>query len=393
MGGNAFDQKGPDGNALIIISRLPPSEYEQLKSRIFNVLRNFFARVEVPHEAPEKPDYGDIDFLVQNPLLAFDPKTLKSELCAAAARTSGPVTNFAIPVTVDDDTEKLAQVDVHVCEGNIDWLAFHHAYGDIWQILGTIIRRYGLTANDRGLFVRIKECEDRDWQKSMIFLSQDPAAVLHFLGLEYLEFNAGFKTLQAAYEWLARCGLLDPKAFRETANELRQRNIKTRPMFRRFVEEFIPKLPDPEPDTLPSRRDMLNKALEAFHKREEYINRHATIIAENLDLKANVKLAEALRPADEPISKNLNKNINMVIRAVKRWTRLVNGGLELREEPEMDGAEQVKLRHLLDGEENLAGKHRAWVKEHFEELKSLEKQRMKEAKEARQGQAGKDEEE
>ncbi|KAF2220610.1 hypothetical protein BDZ85DRAFT_173649, partial [Elsinoe ampelina] len=386
MGGNAFNSAGSNGQSSIAISRLSPAEYRQLKAHVRDVLHQFFQQVQSPAEAPEKADYGDLDFLVQTPLPSYRPDALESSLSAKAARTSGPVTNFAVPLQAEDSTHLLAQVDVHIChDGNIDWLTFHHAYGDIWQILGTIIRRYGLTANDKGLFVRIQEGEDRDWQKSMIFLTQDPQAVLAFLGLNWTTYDAGFTTLAATFHWLAQCRLLDPSAFKEAATEHRQRNIRTRPMFRRFIEDFIPTLPEPEPSSLPSRNDILHQALDTFNKQDEYDRKLTAILAENREIKATSLLVETLKPQGEEMSKNLSKNINLVVRAVKRWAYLSeeDKGLRLRAGPEMDVARQMKLRDLLDGEGGMDGRDRAWVKERFEELKGLEKQRVKEAKEAR----------
>lgn len=64
------------------------------------------------------------------------------------------------------------------------WELFHHAFGDLWNLLGTTIRPFGLTANENGLHVRIEEIEALDRKKSMIFLTKDPWEVCDLLRLD-----------------------------------------------------------------------------------------------------------------------------------------------------------------------------------------------------------------
>ena len=61
---------------------------------------------------------------------------------------------------------------------------FHHAFGDLWNLLGTTIRPFGLTANEKGLHIRIEEIELLDRKRSMICLTNDPREVCHLLGLD-----------------------------------------------------------------------------------------------------------------------------------------------------------------------------------------------------------------
>ena len=63
MGGSAF-------SAILTsaaIPRLPPPVYRALKERLFPRIAEFYAWVGVPHEAPDKKDYGDLDLLVAIP--------------------------------------------------------------------------------------------------------------------------------------------------------------------------------------------------------------------------------------------------------------------------------------------------------------------------------------
>lgn len=94
--------------------------------------------------------------------------------------------NLAVPWPKQDDGEKkYIQIDVHTCKDLKEWKfnLFHAAHGDLWSILGTTIRPFGLTVNDKGMYLRIPKIELLDRKKSMIFLTGKPGEILEFLGL------------------------------------------------------------------------------------------------------------------------------------------------------------------------------------------------------------------
>ena len=64
MGGKAFSQSRPE----LRFPRLSPARYRSLLATLRPRLETLFASVVTPAEAPEKPDHGDIDFLVASPL-------------------------------------------------------------------------------------------------------------------------------------------------------------------------------------------------------------------------------------------------------------------------------------------------------------------------------------
>jgi hypothetical protein len=63
MGGSAFSSKFNQS----AFPRLPPVVYEALKARLLPNLQYLYSFVAVPAEAPEKGDYGDLDFVVAGP--------------------------------------------------------------------------------------------------------------------------------------------------------------------------------------------------------------------------------------------------------------------------------------------------------------------------------------
>jgi len=104
MGGNAF------GAVLQASSfpRLPPAVYAALKSRLLPKIQSLYLFVAIPTEAPEKPDFGDLDFVVACPKPGINhalinvPHEVVQE--TIGARFSNPVdgnrtSNFAVPVS------------------------------------------------------------------------------------------------------------------------------------------------------------------------------------------------------------------------------------------------------------------------------------------------------
>lgn len=169
MGGKAFHELGGDA-----FPRIPPLVYSILKKRFTEKLKTLYDLVGVPHEAPEKEDHGDVDFIVCCPrdpdvhttTLIIEILGAEHAILAEGNRTS----NFAVPASNDlgyENTEVYVQVDVHLCGDKSEWqrTLFFNSYGDLGMILGLIARTQGFTLGTKGLRVRIhliileKQCD------------------------------------------------------------------------------------------------------------------------------------------------------------------------------------------------------------------------------------------
>ncbi|RXW16467.1 hypothetical protein EST38_g9394 [Candolleomyces aberdarensis] len=179
MGGSAF-------HTLLgkqAFPRVPPGLYSTLKARLLPKVCELYSFVAVPVEAPEKTDYGDLDFLVAGPKpteTGVERSAIPHGMVQAAlgAKHVIPVdgnrtSNYALPISVDeckvfsnlvqDDSfstsnlEVFFQVDVHVCQDAAEWerIRFFHSYGDMGMMLGLITRSFGLRIGEHGLKVRI----------------------------------------------------------------------------------------------------------------------------------------------------------------------------------------------------------------------------------------------
>jgi hypothetical protein len=169
MGGKAFLSHLPDAT----FPRLSPLVYAALKSGLFPRLTPLFQYVDIPHEAPEKEDHGDIDFIVACPHAAVGHEELKSALGASACIPSGQsdgggTHNFALrladvvtPLPTDavpipgETSEVYVQVDVNIRKDEKDWenVMIFHSYGDLGMIMGRLAASIGLHWGSLGLKV------------------------------------------------------------------------------------------------------------------------------------------------------------------------------------------------------------------------------------------------
>ncbi|KAJ9157270.1 hypothetical protein NKR23_g725 [Pleurostoma richardsiae] len=307
MGGSAF-ASGP--NALFT-PRMPPDVYTQVRERCKAALRQLFVCVAAPIEGPGKKDHGDVDLIVALPRrLVFgadDPASSEEEydfsfaaqvqVMARALGAERTIVNadnschIAVPWPADEAQEerpRFVQVDVRVCASipQLQWMLFKHAHGDIWNLLGSITRRYGLTVDDEALWVRVPEIEAHNRRRAKVFLTADPAMVLEFLGLTQAGtvWEEPFESAEAMFEYVATCRLFSVSPAAQEAGEQQQqeeaeedrsklksnerRRMGQRDIYRRWIEEFVPQCRAqgrfPPAAVPPTRESVRREALARF---------------------------------------------------------------------------------------------------------------------------------
>jgi len=381
MGGNAFAQPKP-GQPALKVPRLSQKTYDSLRAHYTTLLRTFYTSVACPASSPNKLSHGDIDLLVQDPTHDFTPEHLSQHLGATRRVTNGSTTNFAIPLVEDPsnpEANEYLQLDIHVCQpGLLPWTLLLNSYGDLWQIVGVLLRPTGLTATDQGLHLRIPEIEPQSKKASMLFLTRDRSRTLAFLGLDERVYEAGFGTEEEVFGWVARGRFFEPGVRdRGTAND-RQRLAK-REMFARFVGEWAPLHAGVwSQGQRFSREEVCERAACFFGKEEEYgrMRGEWRLRARDEELWAGVK--DRLRGCGLD-----GEALGLAVRALKRWVEFGDdGGLRVREEADMRpyGGELwvARLGPELDLERLLE-----WVEGNWEAVKKKEKARMKDGKNER----------
>ena len=359
MGGKAF-ASGP--NALWT-PRLSPPFYYALRDRYISFLKTFYKHVESPIDAPSKADFGDIDILVAGPtdhLLSHRPGFPPSNDSTVSERTSfEPWTfNDHVPILQQALAPKqiinipqsptvsfamyhgqlpgaYVQVDIHYCasEQEWSWMLFLQAHGDLWNLLGTSLRPYGLTATNLGLFVRDHVIDDFDHKRSRIFLTNKPAEALALLGYTQREFwggqsnpaancmngenlesqkldkdNRQFATVGDMYAFAARCRFFRKRWYiRSMLKSNDRQRMGKRDAFRRFVEEYAESLPSDTDGPWSGKREreerekLMNEVLDRFDKRAEWVERRKIWDEEREGLRAKriVKLIKGQAMEEE----------------------------------------------------------------------------------------------
>lgn len=238
MGGNAFPR--------LSTPRMPPTVYQHVKTQLLTTLRSHFKHADTPIEGPAKTDHGDIDILVCGALdekVAGDAEVLARIVGAKEWKRlgNGGAINFAVvwaeegdveeaidSIKIDDlsqdskslrnspdsssisiepstntlnakldsdsslptrnptQLQRYIQLDLTIISTykSYSWQLFHHSHSDLWPILGSLLRRYGLSARPTGFYINIPEIEGINRSLSLVKITEEPEEVLAYLGLD-----------------------------------------------------------------------------------------------------------------------------------------------------------------------------------------------------------------
>ncbi|KAF2746139.1 hypothetical protein M011DRAFT_405197 [Sporormia fimetaria CBS 119925] len=372
MGGLAFVDAGISG-ASLNVPRLPPDVYKEMIAQLRPKLQQLFNNVVIPREGPGKTDHGDIDFLVEGALCTSDSsafQTLIGEAIGATHfRENGGTKTYAVPHV--RDPEKHVQVDVEICPGEgtpegpelLKWTLFMKSDSDLVQIIGICHTPLGITCNDKGMHVRVKEIEPYDRKKSLLFLTRNPHQALQFFGLDAPKYFAGFESEEDLFRWVSQGRFFSKREFenrRENGND-RARQRK-RGMYRGFIEEFVPSLEEPStPGRIWTREQVLQEALSTFDKQNEYQSMVRWHEIRERDIAIWARVREIL-PA--------SNSLNATLRSLRRWVIFSDGKPSIAPDAMLDN-HPVWGEVVVDEDDVLS-----WVWQNWQEVKALEKARV-----------------
>jgi hypothetical protein len=374
MGGKTF--------ADIQVPRMLPSLYRRLSAEFQTKLETVFHHVTVPRDAPAKADFGDIDFLVEGIKFPLSPEVdiwieVKELLDADLCHRNGGSHSFAVPHP--EVAEAFVQVDVELCPGSdtpdgdelFSWTSFMKGDSDLVQILGISHRCLGVLCNDRGLHIRVEEIEPYNKKKAHLFLTRSPNKAIEFLGLETAKYWEGFRDETDLFDWATSGRFFSPTMFEkrvETSND-RSRKSK-RPMYARFVEEYMPAHADKNASVTWTRQQVLEEAIEMFGKQAEY----NVMIEEHNFKEAEEGLWQEIRNV-VPVEGN---SLTVAMKGLRRWVKFLNGEPHIADEPDLEDKPMWTKLMALGSKESLL----SWVKDHWQEAKVAEKARASAAKAA-----------
>lgn len=324
MGGAAFTI----GDTPLNTPRMPRDIYETVNKNCQVLLKERFIHVETPIDGPAKEDFGDVDILVCEPREAkqLEDAAWVAEVArilgtdkSVYTKGNGAAGNFAVRWPGPDAGDKWVQVDVRVCSSlqEMHWILFRHAHGDMWNVVGSMIRPYGLSVDEQALWLRVPEIEYINKTRAKVKLTEDSSRVLEFIGIDEKKYWAGtFATLDEMYELAASCRFMytPPIELDDEGNEIQpwsnnslksndRRRAKMRKGFRLWVEEFIPKCREQgrfatKPTT---KEETIERALTAFGVREEFERvRNEFLVEQQHDVIFKELIKGSVPPVEDP---------------------------------------------------------------------------------------------
>ncbi|KAH7413676.1 hypothetical protein DE146DRAFT_2663 [Phaeosphaeria sp. MPI-PUGE-AT-0046c] len=374
MGGKTFTD--------IDVPRMSPAVYQQVSSQVQVKLETFFAKVVVPRDAPGKADFGDIDYLVQGIQLRTTPSNdlwadIGDTLNAERYQRRGGSHSYAIAHPVVQGT--YVQIDVELSPGDgtaagaelFQWTRFMKGDSDLLQILGICHRSLGIICTDQGMHVRVEEIEPYNKKKALLLLTRDPTKAMEYYGLNTTKYWAGFDTENELFDWVTDGRFFSPSSFEsriEKSND-RSRQAK-RPMYARFVEQYIPNHADKNASNTWTRQEVLQEALDRFDKQEEY----DSMIEEHKFKETEEALWQKIRTV-LPLEGN---SLLIALKGLRRWVKFEDGEPYIASEPDLGDKPSWTKSMSPGSDESLL----IWVKSRWEEAKVLEKARAAAAKTA-----------
>ncbi|OBS25410.1 hypothetical protein FPOA_05943 [Fusarium poae] len=175
------------------------------------------------------------------------------------------------------------QVDIHYCDTvkQAKYLRFHQAHGDIWQLLGSVIKPFGLTVDNVGLWIRIPEVELIDKKRAKILLTSVPNQILDFVGVSSTEYWRPFSDVDAMFGYISQSPMFYvPSDYSEdyemtSAKSNDRQRLAKRPVYAQWIHAFKPLCRSKGfySKALTTREDVRNKAFETFKIETEYHQR------------------------------------------------------------------------------------------------------------------------
>lgn len=184
------------GNALKVKTiRLPKDDYEILKTEIIEKMSGMLStRIEVVPAYFDKPDFGDIDILVEVTNLKDNWRQLViNEFKPTDINYNGSVMSF--------DYNNF-QVDlISVPRNYFETSLVYYSYNDIGNFMGVIANRLYLKYGHDGLSY---VCRDKEHHHMVdeISISKDIPYIFDILGFDFERFKKGFKTYEDIYDYI-----------------------------------------------------------------------------------------------------------------------------------------------------------------------------------------------
>ena len=218
MGGKLFD-----------LPRMPRAEYLERERAIRAHLdRALDGAYRIPRYYDHKPDFGDMDVIVPT-------RPDWGEVRAAIARDLG-VTQVKAVGHVFSMAFRGLQTDLFAVPARyLDSMCTFMSFNDVGNLLGRMVRRFGLKYGEQGLSYVYRRAGDEHYRADLP-VTQDFARICGFLGLDHDRWLAGFADLDAIFTWATASPYFSVAPYLDDlTGEMAQRS-RHRPTIVRFLD-------------------------------------------------------------------------------------------------------------------------------------------------------------
>jgi len=238
MGGNAFKN--------IKLKRINPTDYNNIKNHVINLLQPYCKLITVPHHIQTKADFGDLDILYlldtteisNNEFVALAEKLFNSE---EVHYTKGcPARSFHFNISGFPEF----QVDLISTknENDLKFQQFYLSHSDFGSIVGQICSCMGYTFSDTNLKLKVFYNNNPAANLGTIELTNNIEKVCEFLGYDSNRLKDPFSTEEEFFTFMSQGKLFKPEFFNmeKSFNHTHRKRASKRPVYTRFME-FVAK--------------------------------------------------------------------------------------------------------------------------------------------------------
>ena len=286
MGGNALASYGA--------RRVDRSVAEVVSAKVQGILGAIAEAYGLPFDCRlvpayrSKPDFGDLDFVVDARLLdGLSGQDLVAEIEKALGvqiptYNGGPVFSFGYPLTEGG----CLQVDL-ICTPpeEVQVAVDYFAWNDLGNLIGRIAHKMGIKYGHNGLWMVLR---DGTHQFDSVLLSRDTREILTFLGFSYERWAAGFENRDEIYRFVASSGYFNSNLYAlENRNHIARTREKKRPVYMEFLEWLNnPPLPLTEYAFSDSKADYLPLIFSAFPQAKQEFDAKWKALEETRHMKS-----------------------------------------------------------------------------------------------------------
>ena len=223
------------GNAITATSvRLTDKNYYRLAPKVLQGLKNVLPgrRMDLIPALAEKPDFGDMDILVQHPgVLDEDIEHVAKAIGAGEALRhdkNSRVVSFGVPAveSMEYRSGNAFQIDLIAAPAFAYEFALNYfSFGDFGNFMGCIARAMSTQLRHDGLYYR---CIDGTQKYGEILLTTNFSQALEFLGFDPRRFERGFANNLELFEAIANSKFFNRSIFLLENNNARSRVRKAK---------------------------------------------------------------------------------------------------------------------------------------------------------------------